>query len=81
MVNRTLTQFYCYGMGHKKVPVSCLVKSHFLAVQRKNGTFGTRHGAFHGKLNGPFNGKLNGPFNGKLNGPFNGKLNGPFNGN
>ena len=56
-----------YGMGHKKVPVSCFFKSRFLAVQRKRGTFGTRHSSFHGKLNGLFHGKLNGPFNGKLN--------------
>ena len=57
-----------YGMGHKKVPVSCVFLSRFLAgTCNGNGTFGTWHGPFHGKLNGPFHGKLNGPFNCKLN--------------
>ena len=54
-------------MGHKKVSVSCFLKSRFLAVQRKRNVCNTAWSQFHGKLNGPFRGKLNGPLNGKLN--------------
>ena len=32
---------YTYGMGHKKVPVSCFLKSRFLAVQRKRNVWNT----------------------------------------
>ena len=34
-------QFERYGMGHKKCPVSCLLKRCFLAVQRKRNIWNT----------------------------------------
>ena len=37
-----------YAMGHKEVPIPCLLKSIFLAVQLKRNVWNV---AFHGKLN------------------------------
>ena len=56
-----------YGMGHKKVSVSCFFFKSLFSRATETERLEHRHGPFHGKLNGPFHGKLNGPFNGKLN--------------